>query len=204
MPSFVHPLYLALLLLVPPILWHWRKRGRATLRFSNTALLSGLPRGRSVRALWAGLLLRGVGLCCVIVGLAGPRWPDAGTRLPTEGIAIAMVVDVSASMNTPDFLWQNEVLTRLEGVQKVFHAFVAGGEVPSGDKLTARPQDLISLITFATRPETACPLTLDHAALLKVLDAEAPARSFPRQQPIQGTPSPGRWNRYVRQRRAAK
>ena len=27
---------------------------------------------------------------------------------------------------------------------------------------------------FATRPETACPLTLDHAALLKILDGEEP------------------------------
>jgi Ca-activated chloride channel family protein len=108
----------------------------------------------------------------LIVALAGPRWPDPGTRMPTEGIAVAMVVDVSASMNDRDFPWQNQLLSRLEGVKKVFRLFVAGGEGPGGETFQARPHDLIGLVTFARRPETACPLTLDHAALLKILDAE--------------------------------
>ena len=172
MPSFAHPAVLLLLLLVPPLLWRWRRWGRARLRFSDTGLVADLPRGRSDRALRGGLWLRGCALACLVVALAGPRWPDSGTRLPTEGIAIAIVVDVSASMNERDFLWQNEVLSRLEGVKKVFRLFVAGGEGPGGEKLLPRPQDLISLVTFGTRPETACPLTLDHDALLKILDAE--------------------------------
>ena len=174
MPSFAHPVVLLLLLLVPPLLWLWRRRGRPTLRFSDIALVADLPRGRSVRALWGGLLLRGLGLAFLIVALAGPRWPDAGTRLPAEGIAITMIVDVSASMNDRDFSWQNQLMTRLDGVKKVFRLFVAGGEGPAGEKMLPRPHDLISLVTFATRPETACPLTLDHRALLKILDAEEP------------------------------
>lgn len=176
MPTFAHPAVLLLLLLVPPLLWLWRRRGRTALLFSDIGLLVGLPRGRSRRAFWSGLLLRGLGLACLVVALAGPRWPDAGTRLPTEGIAIAMVVDVSASMSEPDFAWQNQLMTRLDGVKQVFRLFVAGGEGPDGAKLEARPNDLLSLVVFATRPETACPLTLDHAALLKILDAEQPRR----------------------------
>jgi Ca-activated chloride channel family protein len=31
-------------------------------------------------------------------------------------------------------------------------------------------------VTFATRPETACPLTLSHSVLLRLLDAEQPRR----------------------------
>ncbi len=170
---FAHPACLLLLLLVPLLLWRWR-RGRPALRFSDTGLLADLPRGRSKAALRGGLWLRGLGLVFLVLALAGPRWPDAGTRLPTEGIAIAMVVDVSASMNERDFLWQNHLLSRLEGAQQVFRMFVSGGVAPDGEKLPARDQDLISLVTFATRPEPACPLTLDHAALLKILDAEQP------------------------------
>jgi Ca-activated chloride channel family protein len=172
MPHFNQPAWLLLLLVVPPLLWRWRRWGRAALRFSDTGLLADLPKGRSVRALRGGLWLRGIGLASLAVALAGPRWPDSGTRLPTEGIAIAIVVDVSASMSDRDFLWQNQLMSRLEGVKKVFRLFVAGGEGPAGEKLLPRSHDLISLVTFATRPDTACPLTLDHAALLKILDAE--------------------------------
>jgi Ca-activated chloride channel family protein len=174
MPHFAQPAWLLLLLLVPPLMWRWRRWGRATLRFSDTSLFAGLPRGRSVRAHWGGLWLRGLGLALLIAALAGPRWPDSGTRLPTEGIAIAIVVDVSASMADRDFQWQDETISRLEGVKKVFRLFVLGGEGPGGEKLPSRSHDLISLVTFATRPEPACPLTLDHAALVQILDNEEP------------------------------
>lgn len=172
MPSFAFPAWLLLLLLVPPLVWRWRRRGRAALRFSDTRTMADLPTGRVAWASRGGWLLRGLGLAFLVVALAGPRWPDHGTRLPTEGISIAMVVDVSASMNERDFLWDNQALSRLEGVKKVFRLFVAGGEGPEGIKLTPRSGDLIGLVTFATRPETACPLTLDHATLLKILEEE--------------------------------
>lgn len=165
-----YPASLWLLLLVPPLLWWWLGRGQAALRYSSTSLLAKLPRGRSDRARRGGLLLRGCGLVFLILALAGPRWPDQGTRIPTEGITIAMVLDVSASMKERDFLWHDQVMSRLDGVRKVFHLFVAGGEGPEGEIFQPRPQDLIGLVTFATRPDTACPFTLDHAALLKILD----------------------------------
>src|SRR5262249_14613933 len=38
--------------------------------------------------------------------------------------------------------------------------------------------DQIGLVTFATRPESACPLTLSHSVLLHLLEAEYP-RSLP-------------------------
>src|SRR5437879_10967460 len=99
MPSFGQPAVFVLLLVVPPLSWGWRRGGRSMLRFSDIGLLADLPRGRSGRAFWGGLLLRGCGLAFLVVALAGPRWPEAGTRVPTEGIAVAIVVDVSASMN---------------------------------------------------------------------------------------------------------
>jgi Ca-activated chloride channel family protein len=41
-----------------------------------------------------------------------------------------------------------------------------------------RQTDLIGLVTFATWPESACPLTLSHSVLLRLLDAEKP-KSIP-------------------------
>ncbi len=117
------------------------------------------------------------------MALAGPRWPDLRTRIDTEGIALVMLVDVSGSMAERDFDWRGEPIGRLDAVKKVFHLFVSGGAGPEdtgdGTDLSAfqgRPTDLIGLVTFATRPETACPLTLSHSVLLRLLDDEQPRR----------------------------
>jgi Ca-activated chloride channel family protein len=118
----------------------------------------------------------------LIVGLAGPRWPDPGTRIPTEGIAIGILVDVSGSMAEEDFTWKDpatgrtEEVGRLEAVKRSFRLFVAGGDGPDGERLAGRGNDLIALVTFATRPESACPLTLSHDVLLKLLAEEQPRR----------------------------
>jgi Ca-activated chloride channel family protein len=136
--------------------------------------LERLPPGRSQVAQAGGLWLRVGGLTLLILAAAAPRWPDEGSRIPTEGISLAFVVDVSSSMAQRDFAWEGEQLNRLEGVQRVFRLLVEGGAGPDATAFPGRPQDLMILATFATRPETACPLTLDHAALLKILDAETP------------------------------
>ena len=56
---------------------------------------------------------------------------------------------------------------------------MAGGDGRTGTPIfEGRGNDLIGLVTFATRPESACPLTLSHSVLLKMLDEEQP-RSIP-------------------------
>jgi Ca-activated chloride channel homolog len=170
----IHPLALLLLLAVPPLLWWWRRKGRTALRYPDTGVLRGLPAGRTIVARRGGVALRAAALLLLIVAVAGPRWPDAGTRIPTEGIAIAMVVDVSGSMAETDFDWQGEKISRLDAVKKVFRLFVEGGDGPGGERLEGRGNDLLSLVAFGTRPESVCPLTLNHGVLLQLLNAEQP------------------------------
>src|SRR5260370_24250079 len=110
--------------------------------------------------------------------MAGTRWPDTGSRIPTEGIAIEMVVDASGSMATPDFEWEGKPISRLEAVKGAFRLLALGGEGPRQSSLPGRPNDLIGLVTFARWPQTSCPLTLSHSVLLRLLDAEKP-RSTP-------------------------
>ncbi len=174
LPHFAHPLWLLLAWLVPPLMWRWYRQGRTALRFSDVRPLRALPGGRSRAAQWGGLLLRGLALLLIIVALAGPRWPDPGTRIPTEGIAIVLAVDVSGSMAERDFTWRNEPITRLEAVKRALRLFVEGGKGIDNEHLEGRKNDLLGLVVFATRPESVCPLTLSHGGLLKLLDAEQP------------------------------
>jgi Ca-activated chloride channel homolog len=177
-PHFAHPLYLLLALLVPPLLWWWHRGRVASLRFPDTVTLRTLPRGRSRAAVWGGLGLRGAALLALVIALAGPRWPDPGTRIPTEGIAIVLVVDVSGSMGERDFTWQGEPVRRIDAVKRALRLFVEGGDGPDGERLEGRRNDLLGLVTFATVPESVCPLTLSHPVLLQLLEGEQP-RTLP-------------------------
>jgi len=97
-----------------------------------------------------------------------------------------MVVDVSVSMSEEDFAFEDTRVARLVGVKKLFRLFVEGGHGPDGAELRGRRSDLFALVTFATHPETACPLTLDHRALLQRLESEEP-----RSAAEEGTTNPG-------------
>ena len=168
------PAYL-LLLLVLPLLARWiRGRRRAAVPHPRLTMFVGLPSGRSQLARRGGPFLRWLALVCLIVALAGPRWPDLRTRLDTDGIAIVLLVDVSGSMGERDFDAEGELITRLDAVKRVFRLFVTGSPPGQSPHFEGRPSDLLGLVAFATRPEATCPLTLEHGTLLRLLDAQEP------------------------------
>src|SRR6516165_9064480 len=113
MPQFTHPWFLLFASPVPALAWLWLRRRRGALRYPSTAILAELPPGRSRLARWGGAASRALALSLLAVALAGPRWPDLRSRLSTEGIAIAMVVDVSGSMAEPDYEWRGRRISRL-------------------------------------------------------------------------------------------
>jgi Ca-activated chloride channel family protein len=181
MVEFANPALLLLLLGVPLLMAWQLRRKRRTLAHPVADLLPLVGR-RAGLVRWGSVVLRGLALALAILAAAGPRIPDRRTPLFTEGIALMMVVDVSGSMAERDFDWNGQPLSRLEAVKKVFNLFVAGGaDTPDGKTkvdLTGRPADLVGVVTFATRPDTLCPLTLSHSVLLHLLEGEQP-RSIP-------------------------
>jgi len=183
--QFANPGFLLLILAAPMLLWLQLRGRRSALRHPAGRLLIALPSGRARLAQWGGAGLRTTAFVLLAAALAGPRTPDLRTRIEAEGVAIVMLVDVSGSMATPDFDWHGAPISRLEAVKRVFHLFAAGGAGPDatpdgGDArpFQGRPTDSIGLVVFATRPQTACPLTLSHSVLLRLLDDEQP-RSIP-------------------------
>ena len=178
MPQFAHPLLLLFAAAVPFVTWIWWRRPRPALRFPNVKFFAGLRAGQTRRIRWGGAGIRALALLLIVLAMSGPRWPDRRTRLPTQGIAISMVVDVSGSMAEPDFIWQGQRVTRLEAVKRAFDLFVAGGDGPESVHLDGRPDDAVGIVAFSTRPISLCPLTLSHQVVTQMLDGEQP-RSLP-------------------------
>jgi len=155
---------LLLLLGLPLIAWWRRRRPRPGLLSSSTALAAGLRPTLAVRLRWLPNALRLVTLGLLVVALARPVQLDDRARVFTEGVAIQLLVDRSGSMRAEDFILGGRPVSRLEAVKAVVRSFVAGG-----DDLPGRPSDLIGVVSFASYPESICPLTLDHDHLLRTI-----------------------------------
>lgn len=167
--GFEHPLALLLLPLAPLLVWRLLRR-RPALRFSDVSLLDGVPTGGANWANWGGAVLRGFAVVLTILAVANFRFPDLKTRLPVDGIALTLAVDVSGSMGTPDFdPTATPPASRLDAAKRTFALFVNGG-TSDGGTFEGRGNDQISVVTFAAVPETTCPLTHNHSVLLKVVD----------------------------------
>jgi Ca-activated chloride channel homolog len=161
-----NPVWLLLAVVVLAVVWWSRARAAAERRVvqqRGIAARAARHAGDAVKRLlpW----LRAAGLVLVVVALARPQRGLQEFRIRTEGIAIQMCMDRSGSMQALDFALDGERVNRLAAVKRVFHDFVAGqGTLPG------RPDDLIGLIAFGGFAEAKAPLTLDHGALLQVLD----------------------------------
>lgn len=164
--SLADPWALALLLALPLLHRALGRRSRPEpLGFPAAEGLAELPTTLWVRARRALPWVRTLCLALLVLALARPQWGVEATRLRREGIAIAMVVDVSSSMSAIDLVREGRPASRLEVVKAAFRTFVAGG-----DGLTGRGPDAIGMIRFARYADVLAPPTLDHAALLAVLD----------------------------------
>jgi Ca-activated chloride channel family protein len=174
--EFAHPEYLWITPLAAIVTWFWARRPRSAIRFSDVSLFGGSRGGRAWRAVWGGAALRGLACLAMVLAFAGPRKPDLRTRIPANGIAIEMIVDVSGSMADQDFVWTSgsPLISRLEAAQRAFKLFVEGGETPDGTTFEPRPSDSIGLVELAVVPESICPLTLNHSVLLQKVNELKP------------------------------
>lgn len=147
--------------------WRWlTQRRHASVRFSSLDWF--IRRGTTLRsrARLAIPILRTMAVSLLIVCLARPQKGNEETRIHSEGVAVQTVVDVSGSMEALDFNIEGKQVNRLQAIRHVFREFLLGDK----DELKGRPDDLVGLITFAAYADTKSPLTLDHAAVLEILD----------------------------------
>lgn len=165
-------LWFAPLLLLAWPLWRWRERHRPTLRHPDTRFLNTTPSRRGWYARWLPFLGRVLTLLLLFLALLGPRWPIPGSRIPSEGIALVFVLDVSGSMGESDVLVDGQPATRLQAARTVLKRFLA-------DSNGTRGNDSVGLVTFAARPIDICPPTLTHSSVLYFLDHARPIGTVP-------------------------
>lgn len=151
--------YVLLALLLLPLLYYamlWFERHRSsTVRFPMTPVVrrvAGMAGGEAARRLVA--FLRVLVLALAVLALARPQFGRVERQAFTEGIDIMLVMDVSLSMRTTDF-----IPNRLEAAKAVVRDFVAG-----------RVGDRIGLVIFGSEPAMLVPLTLDHGVLQSFIE----------------------------------
>jgi Ca-activated chloride channel family protein len=174
-------LYSSFWLLVAPVAlaalwWRFRPQRRAAAVFSSVADLKDLPVTLAQRIRRCLPYVYGLGLCLVIAALARPQAGKAESRISGEGIAIEMVLDISGSMEALDFQLEGKEVNRLTAVKHVIKEFVLGSRQMG---LSGRSDDLIGLVAFGGFADSKCPLTLDHGALVDIvqgLDTPKPVR----------------------------
>ena len=160
--DFANREYLFLLLLIIPyIIWYviFRKKKESTIRMSDTFVFQYAMRSWKVMFMPVQPLLRILAFTFLVIALARPQTHDNLQNESIEGIDIMLAMDVSTSMLAEDLRDDtHHIQNRIEAAKNVAAEFIAG-----------RPNDNIGLTIFAGEAFTQCPMTIDHASLLSLL-----------------------------------
>lgn len=152
-----HPIWLALLVLLPLVAWRRWGRRAAPVRWTSLIVVGG---GRSWRTLLAPVVpvLELLGLALLILALARPQLTQRETVVESDGIDIMLALDTSGSMDALDFTIGIQEASRLTVARRVMAEFIQ-----------SRPHDRLGLVVFGEEAFTQVPLTLDHDTLLSFL-----------------------------------
>ncbi len=154
--TFAAPWVLYFLLIIPLLIgWYiWRgRKSQSSVTYSSLQIFKNAPSTIRERLRHFPMTLRMAAIALLIIALARPQSFTSGENVSTEGIDIAMVLDISSSMLAED-LKPN----RLEAAKNVINDFIEG-----------RVSDRIGLVIFARDAFTQCPLTVDYSVLRNLL-----------------------------------
>lgn len=137
------------------IFWYWKRNKKLTpdITFSSFKIFDAIKPTLKERLVHLPFVLRTIAVALLIIALARPQSFSTGENVYTEGIDIAVLLDLSGSMLAED-LKPN----RLEAAKNVIDEFIAG-----------RTSDKIGLVVFAGKSFTQCPLTIDYSVLRNLL-----------------------------------
>ncbi|MCW8804593.1 MAG: VWA domain-containing protein, partial [Ignavibacteriaceae bacterium] len=154
--TFAYLWVLYFLLIIPLMIAWYILRGmkvQSSVKYSSIDIFKGVPSTLRERLRHIPFAVRLIAIGLLIIALARPQSFTSGENVTTEGIDIAMVLDISGSMLAEDFK-----PNRLEAAKNVIDNFVEG-----------RTSDRIGLVIFSREAFTQCPLTIDYNVLRNLL-----------------------------------
>ena len=155
--AFKHPLILLNLLWIPLWLWVCFKRWH-NHKFIPVSSLRNFPFNNS-HPHRIPQFFRALTLSTIIIALARPQGITSHFQNKT-GVDILLALDLSSSMQIPDFsINQLQRTSRIQAAKAVLEEFIR-----------KRSHDRIGLVAFARYPYLVSPLTLNHSWLLKNLE----------------------------------
>jgi Ca-activated chloride channel homolog len=159
--TFAAPAFLYALAVIPFLIaWYVRRQRTITssLRYSTLLPFASVGPTARERLRHVPFAIRMVVIAAALVALARPQTTSAGENVYTEGIDIAMLLDISGSMLAEDFQ-----PNRIEAAKDVAQNFIDG-----------RTNDRIGLVIFAGQSFTQCPMTLDYRVLKSLVRTVRP------------------------------
>ena len=154
--TFAYPWVLYFLAVIPLLVGWYFLKGRkvqSSVKYSSLSIFKDVPTTIRERLRHIPFAVRLIAIGLLIVALARPQSFTSGENVTTEGIDIAMVLDISGSMLAEDFK-----PNRLDAAKNVIDEFVEG-----------RTTDRIGLVVFSREAFTQCPLTIDYSVLRNLL-----------------------------------
>ncbi|MEN8785557.1 MAG: VWA domain-containing protein [Akkermansiaceae bacterium] len=157
--DLAEPWWLLLLLAVPLLmLLGYRQGTRSWLVYPTLRVLGTLGHKPKDRPFHFTPLILPLMLIPAFIGLARPQETKNRTSSSASGIDIIIALDVSYSMSTADFYESDNGMRRpqlrINAAKKIITEFI-----------NRRPDDRIGIVSFAARPYTVAPITLDHQIL---------------------------------------
>jgi Ca-activated chloride channel homolog len=156
-------------LLPLPLLVYWLlpayKEEQDSLRLtffhyiSSSLGLTPQPGAVVPRTNWLQKILAPLCWCLIVLALARPQLIEPPIQKIQPGRDLMLALDISQSMETPDFLAPDgKRLSRVDAVKQVVSEFIR-----------KRKNDRIGLIVFGQAAYPVTPFTLDHEACLQIL-----------------------------------
>lgn len=151
-----NPEFLALLILLPLIIWFFLDQGKKRgirLQLSSTSKIRQIPVSGKVKSRIILPVLLSLTYLAFVIALARPQKTNTTQSVDSEGIDIVISLDISGSMLAEDFK-----PNRIEAAKNTAIDFIS-----------ERPTDRIGLVIFAGESFTQCPITIDHDVLINQL-----------------------------------
>ncbi len=156
--AYLHLLWVVLALL-GVIVYGMARRRRALARFAHENVLARLlPAGTRARR-WVKSSILLAALVALVMAIIDPRWGVYWEEVPSHGIDIVFVLDVSRSM-----LAEDVAPSRLERARQDIKDVV---DTLAGDR--------VGLVTFAGVASLRCPLTTNYSSFVMALDEVEPS-----------------------------